>query len=77
MDLINSKNLKKMATPICKKYFELTPIERSSYVGQLLHSVMSDDDLYSIGKDLIDIAIAKGLFRNTVINPKIEDKEES
>ncbi len=66
-----------MAQKLCDKYFNLTPLERSAYTGQLIHAVISSDELYLLGKDLIDMAVLKGLFKNGTLNPPpIEDKKE-
>ena len=54
---------------ICEKYDRLTPIERVSYVGELIHAVMSDNELFDAGNSLINLAILKGLFEGVKILP--------
>jgi hypothetical protein len=55
---------------ICKEYQELLPREKSSYVGELLHSCMSDSELYEIGMRIIRLAKNKGVFEGVTINPE-------
>ena len=58
--------------PNCKEYQEMTPIERSNYVGELEHSCISDSHLFELGKELIKQAIEKGLFNRVKINPEVK-----
>lgn len=53
----------------CQEYQKLTPLEKSNYVGSLIHACISDSKFYAIGEKLIQQAIKKGLFQNVVINP--------
>ena len=55
--------------PNCKKYLELAPVEKIMYIGQLLHATQSDDVLFELGKDLIDLAMLNGVFNGVIINP--------
>ena len=57
---------------LCTKYIELTPPEKTAFIGELLHSVQSDDQLFEMAKEIIIIAIRKGLFNGVVINPPKE-----
>jgi hypothetical protein len=59
-----------MAQKLCDKYFNLTPIERVSLVGELVHSIQSDDELFSMAEDMIKLAMLKGIFRNTIVMPE-------
>jgi hypothetical protein len=60
---------------ICKKFSDMTPVEKVLFIGELTHACMSDDDLHEMGESLIELAKSKGLFDNVKINPpkSIED----
>jgi hypothetical protein len=55
---------------LCKSYFELTPVERILFIGELTHACMCDDDLYELGKKLIELGMKKGIFNNVNILPE-------
>lgn len=59
-----------MAQKLCEKYFNLTPIERVSLVGELVHAIQSDNALLSMAEDIIKLGVAKGIFDDTIINPE-------
>ncbi len=59
-----------MAQKLCDKYFDLTPIERVSLVGELVHAIQSDNELFDMANDLIQLGILKGVFINTAILPE-------
>lgn len=59
-----------MAQKLCDKYFYLTPIERVSLVGELVHAIQSDNELFDMANDLIQLGILKGVFINTAILPE-------
>lgn len=59
--------------PLCNLFEQLTPLERSTYIGQLAHACMSDQDMFNLGKKLIEVAEAKGLFEGVTINPTPND----
>lgn len=59
---------------ICKEFEELTPQEKTTYIGQLVHYVQSDSDMFKSGQLLIEVAKSKGLFDNVIINPSTEEK---
>ena len=59
-----------MAQKLCDKYFDLTPIERVSLVGVLVHAIQSDNELFDMANDLIQLGILKGVFINTAILPE-------
>jgi len=61
---------------LCKKYEDLTPIERSSFIGQLVHATQSNDTIYEMAKDLIKLAILKGCFDGVKINPQVENNSD-
>lgn len=54
---------------ICNKYSELSPIEKVKYIGELIHSVQSDDNLYLAGCEVISKAKDEGIFDGVVILP--------
>ena len=62
--------------PNCDKYQNMTPKERTEYVGSLIHSVISDDEIFEAGIRLIKKATKKGLFEGVKINPIEENKSE-
>ena len=60
---------------ISKNYLSLTPLERVMYIGELTHACMNDDDLFVMGKELINLGVTKGVFTNVKIMPPTENKE--
>lgn len=54
---------------ICKKYDSLSHFEKVIYVGELLHACQSNDELYALGKDIIELARLKGLMNGVKILP--------
>ena len=54
---------------ISSNYLELTPLERVMYIGELTHACMNDDDLFVMGRELINLGVTKGLFTNVKIMP--------
>ena len=63
-----------MAQKLCDKYFNLTPIERVSLVGELVHAIQSDNELFDMANDLIQLGILKGVFINTAILPEQDNQ---
>lgn len=61
---------------LCTKYFNLVPIEKHAFIGELLHAVQSDDELFELAKDIITLATNKGLFNGVVINPPRNDDDK-
>jgi hypothetical protein len=57
---------------ICETFLKLTPLEQSTFIGQLVHSVQNDEDLLKKGKSIIFEAEKKGLFDGVIINPMPE-----
>lgn len=53
----------------CKEFMELTPLEKSNYIGSLVHIATNDSEIYLLGQKLIAKGIKKGLFQNVIINP--------
>jgi hypothetical protein len=60
---------------ICKHYDSLSHVQKIVYVGELLHSCQSDDELFLMGLALIDLARQKGLLNGVVILPNNEEKQ--
>lgn len=51
----------------CLNYLALSDDEQRQYIGSLVHSVMSDDDLFLEGLKLIKRAERKGKFEGVKI----------
>lgn len=62
---------------LCKSYFELSPVERILFIGELTHACMCDDELYDFGKKIIELGMAKGIFNNVNILPEDNKKSEN
>jgi hypothetical protein len=60
---------------LCPKYQQLTPTERVTFIGSLVHAVQSDDYFFEIAKNIQHLATLRGLFDNVVINPTSETSE--
>jgi len=56
----------------CAEYQNLTPLEKSQYIGELVHACISDTKYFKMGEKLIKQAQDKGLFEGVVINPPSE-----
>jgi len=56
----------------CEKYQALTPIEKITFIGELIHAAQSDNKVFDMANDLIKLAIIKGVFDGVTINPIIE-----
>ena len=54
---------------ICDKYDSLSHMQKIVYVGELLHSCQSNDELFLMGLSLIELAKQKGLLDGVVILP--------
>ena len=53
----------------CQSYQSLTPKEKAEFIGQLVHAVQNNNDIFKLGQELIELATLKGLFENVVIMP--------
>lgn len=60
---------------ICKKYDNLSHVDKIKYVGELVHIVQSNDDFFEMGEELIAKAKAKGLLDGVVILPEIDNQK--
>lgn len=61
---------------LCKNYDSLSHFEKVVFVGELIHSCQCDDELFEIGKKIIDKAKEMGTLNGVVILPE-KDLEES
>ena len=57
-----------MAQKICDNYDNLTPLEKSMFMGELVHAAQSCDTLFNLAKDLIKSGYDKGLFDGVSFN---------
>lgn len=55
---------------ICKNYDSLSHVQKIVYVGELIHSCQSDDELFLMGLSLIELARQRGLLEGVVILPE-------
>jgi hypothetical protein len=55
---------------LCESFEKLTPKERSTYIGELAHAVMNDEDCWLLGNAIIEGAKAKGIFDTVKILPQ-------
>jgi hypothetical protein len=60
----------------CKKYQDLSHVEKITYLGQLIHATQSDDELFEMGQNLIDLGIGKGVFDGVTILPESEKENK-
>lgn len=60
-----------MAIKLCEKYDNLNPVERLTLVGEIVHSLQVDDEIYDEVQKLIRKAVLKGLFVGVAINPEL------
>lgn len=58
---------------ICSEFDKLTAMEKSVYIGELVHSVQSDSGLFERGKTIIEAAKEYGLFEKVTILPPTEE----
>lgn len=55
---------------ICQKFENLTPVQKVTYIGELIHAVQSNDHLMELGQSIIDLAISMGIFDGVTILPQ-------
>lgn len=53
----------------CKKFQDLLPLEKSIFIGKIVHSVSNSDKLFELGEKIIKLAEKSGLFDGVVIHP--------
>lgn len=56
--------------PLCNKYNELSHYEKIIFIGQLVHCVQSDDVIFDMANDLINLAQVKGVMDGIKILPE-------
>lgn len=54
---------------LCQSFEDLTPLEKSNYIGSICHLFQSDEDYYQKGLAMIRQATKRGLFEGVKINP--------
>lgn len=52
---------------VCPSFDQLTPKEKTEYIGALVHSVQSNDNFFWVGKEIIEQATSLGLFEGVKI----------
>lgn len=55
---------------VCEQFDNLTPKEKTEYIGQVVHAIQSDKNLYEMGKEIIRLGNIKGLFEGVIIFPE-------
>lgn len=62
---------------LCNNYDNLSHVEKIKYIGELLHSVQSDDHLFNLGLLIIYHAREKGLLDGVVILPESDEIQKT
>lgn len=57
----------------CPKFQALNGIEKSMFIGELVHAAQSDDALFEIAEDIIRMGALKGLFEKVTFLPPRND----
>lgn len=55
---------------ICEKYNQLTPFEQIIFHAKLWHAVINDEKYFAIAEDVVQLAVAKGMFDKIEIMPE-------
>lgn len=55
---------------ICQPFEELTPKEKTEYIGQVVHAIQSDPSLFAMGQEIIRLGQLRGLFEGVTILPE-------
>lgn len=61
----------------CNKFLSLDPPEQASYLGSVIHAIMSDDEIFDFGKNLVDMGVSKGLFDRVKIGSEAINESET
>lgn len=61
---------------LCESFYNLIPMEKRDYIGNIIHCVMNDEFLYLEGQKIIKKGQKKGLFEGVKINPIINNQNE-
>lgn len=62
---------------ICKKYNNLSHVDKIRYIGELIHIVQNDDEFYEMGVTLINKAKEKGILDGVQILPEVKDDNDN
>jgi hypothetical protein len=62
---------------ICKKYDNLSHVDKIRYIGELIHIVQNDDEFYDMGFSLIYMARMKGILDGVQILPEVKDDNDN
>lgn len=60
---------------ICKKYDNLSHVDKIRYIGELIHIVQNDDEFYEKGYSMIKLARTKGILDGVQILPEAKDDD--
>lgn len=58
---------------LCEKYQNLSIPERTTIIGELVHSLQNDSECFTALLDIVKDAKEKGLFDGVKINPPKEN----
>jgi hypothetical protein len=62
---------------ICKKYNNLSHVDKIRYIGELIHIVQNDDEFYEMGFSLIYMARMKGILDGVQILPEVKNDNDN
>jgi hypothetical protein len=62
---------------ICKKYDNLSHVDKIIYIGELIHIVQNDDEFYEMGVTLINKAKEKGILDGVQILPEVKNDNDN
>jgi hypothetical protein len=62
---------------ICKKYDNLSHVDKIRYIGELIHIVQNDDEFYEMGVTLINKAREKGILDGVLILPEVKNDNDN
>lgn len=62
---------------LCKKFKDLTIVEKRDFIGNLVHCVQNDDDLFEFGQQIIFAGKMSGVLHGVVVNPENTDEENN
>ena len=58
-----------MAIKLCEKYDSLTPVQRITMVGEVVHAIQTSDKIFEMAEDLIKLAMLQGAFDGVTFLP--------
>lgn len=61
---------------LCKKYADLSHVDKIRYIGELIHIVQNDDEFYEMGFSLIYMAKMKGILDGVQILPEVKNTND-